>query len=69
MPTLVRDDPKTRCRKTNHEAVKCPKAEFCCSIKSRMGKVKVLGGDIRVDVVECVDEASDDHYVLEDVHA
>jgi hypothetical protein len=34
-----------------------------------MWEVKVLRGDVRVDVVERVDEASNDHNVLEDIPA
>ena len=69
MPTLVCDDPKSSCRKTDHETVKCPKAKFHYSVKSRVWEVQVLRGNVRVDIVERVDETCNNYNVLEDVHA
>lgn len=67
--TLMCNNPETGCRETHAEAVECPQAPLRETVESRVGEVEVLGGDVRVKFVKSVDEARNDHDVLEDVQA
>lgn len=65
--TLVGNNPETGRRQTDAETVEGPETPLGHSVESGMRKLDVLWGDVRVERLECVDETSNDHGVLQDI--